>query len=160
MLGVPTSIAHSTPLGNIKDDRQNGISLDSGFATGRMSETMVANCRYSVEVKDDIVNQSAGIGVRPKVRFEDNPEQSRSASPELFRDEHKRYPGYKPSCNSDLDLPNAMPLKDDKHVTPRRKSLAKSKTFTDKVRNPVPDTTFVQIPKHMIKPATYEGKGT
>jgi hypothetical protein len=155
MLGVPTSIAHSAPLGNIKDDRQNGISLDSGIATGRMSETMIANCRYSVEVKDDIVNQSAGIGVRPKVRFEDNPEQSRSASPELFRGENKRYPGYKPRCNSDLDLP-----KDDKHVTPRRKSLAKSKTFTDKVRNPVPDTTFVQIHKHMIKPATYDRKGT
>jgi hypothetical protein len=71
--------------------------------------------------------------------FAASPEQSRSASPELFRHENKRYAGYKPSCNSDLELPNPMPLKDDKHVTRRRKSLAKSKTFTDKVRNPVPD---------------------
>ena len=57
----PTSIAHSTPLGNIKEDRQNGTSLDSGFVTGRMSETMIPNYRYSVEVRDDKVNQSTGI---------------------------------------------------------------------------------------------------
>jgi hypothetical protein len=137
----PTSIAHSTLLWNIKEDRQDGISLDSGFATGRMSETMIPNYRYSVEVRDDKVNQSAGIGARPKVRFETTPEQSRSVSPEFFRYENKRYSLYKPSCNSDLELPNPMPLKDDKHVTQRRKSLAKSKTFTDKVRNLVPDTT-------------------
>ena len=100
------------------------------------------------------------IGARPKVMFAASPEQSRSASPELFRHENKRYAGYKPSCNSDLELPNPMPLKDDKHVTQRRKSLAKSKTFTDKVRNPVPDTTSVQRPKNMIKHATYDGKVT
>ena len=45
------------------------------------------------------------IGARPKVRFAASPEQSRSASPELFRHENKRYAGYKPSCNSDLELP-------------------------------------------------------
>lgn len=86
-----TSTAHSTPLVNIKEDRQNGFSLDSGFATGRMSETMIPNYSYSVEVRDDKVNQSTGIGERPKVRFEASPEQSRSASPELFRHENKRY---------------------------------------------------------------------
>ena len=53
-----------------------------------------------------------------------------------------------------------MHLKDDERVTQRRKSLAKSKTFTDKGRNPIPDTISVQRPKNMIKPATYDGKGT
>jgi hypothetical protein len=45
-----------------------------------MSETMIPNYRYSVEVRDDKVNQSAGIGAKPKVRFEASPEQSRSVS--------------------------------------------------------------------------------
>ena len=106
------------------------------------------------------MNQSAGIGARPKVRFEASPEQSRSASIELFRHEIKRYSGYKPSCNSDVELPNPMHLKDDKHATQRRKSLAKSKKFTDKVRNPVPVTTSVQRPNNMIKQAIYDGKGS
>lgn len=53
-----------------------------------------------------------------------------------------------------------MHLKGDKYVTQRMKSLAKSKTLTDKVRNPVPYTFDVQRPKHMIKPGTYDGKGT
>jgi hypothetical protein len=70
-----------------------------------MSETMIPNYRYSVEVRDDKVNQSAGIGARRKLTFEASSEQSRSASPELFRYENKRYSGYKPSCNSDLELP-------------------------------------------------------
>ena len=64
----PTSIAHSTPLGNIKEDRQNSISLDFGFATRRMSETMIPNYRYSVEVRDDKVNQSAGYTYRGKTK--------------------------------------------------------------------------------------------
>lgn len=53
-----------------------------------------------------------------------------------------------------------MHHKGDKHVTQRMKSLAKSKSLTDKVRNPVPDTTDVERPKNMIKPGTYDGKGT
>lgn len=53
-----------------------------------------------------------------------------------------------------------MHLKGDKHVTQRMKSLAKSKTLTDKVRNPVPYTFDVQRPKNMIKLGTYDGKGT
>ena len=58
----PTSIVQSTPLENIKEDRQNGISLDSGFTTGRISETMIPNYRYSVDFRDDQVNQYAGMG--------------------------------------------------------------------------------------------------
>lgn len=96
--------------------RQTGFSLNSGFATGRMSKTMILNNRHSVEVRYDKVNQSTGIGARSNVRFETSPEQSRSASPELFWHENKRYSGYKPSHNSDLELPNLWPLQDDKHV--------------------------------------------
>jgi hypothetical protein len=45
---------------------------------------MIPNYRYSVEVRDDKVNQSAGIGARRKLTFEASSEQSRSASPNCF----------------------------------------------------------------------------
>ena len=152
-----TGMAHSTPLTNA--DNQNPYSIDSGIASGRLTEDGLLNYRSSLDRE-----QSTGLGARSKVTFDFPLERNRS---KLRRDDspgRDRYSRYKSDMFSEVDRlypatePSVvLPKGDENHVTVRKKRF--SSPETGDVQPKFGDNASIQRVKNIIIPATYDGKG-